>query len=796
MLTQEQDLAVTTDERRAVVCAGAGSGKTLLIVERCKELVGRGVTPESIVVLTFSRAAAEEIRERLGIYGRRMHVGTFHSVILSVMAKLGERPNVLDEGEAAALIDECAVATGAAISKATGIKYQKGKGNPTSWRKEMEARKPSQFLDVYLSKLAMRGDIDYVGIIRRGISLAQSGGFNCQYVIVDEAQDNDPLQWQFVKLLAESADTLIVGDVNQCQPAGTMVRVVSDHYYSRHKQPSGQKDCQHQDVPIEQVKVGDMVVTYSVAQRHFYRTGKVVERVASRPYKGELVVIETREKASRYTPDHLCVVKMKDAFFGKHFVYLMRKGNQFRIGKAIGVENGDRKSRFGFMARTTAEGADAIWLLSSHATDSEARMQESILSLTYGIPQLMWKNNSYKYGASQAYLDEFWDKYRVDNLRAAELLSCHGRSINHPLWTRGKHTIIARRLTLLHACNLMDGMNVLCADHGYTHQKERKWLPISVRREQYDGVVHSLQVADTETYMGDGIVTHNCIHAWRGASPEEFEGLGWHTYLLTETFRCPQAVVDVANKIRHITLTLRTNKLGGNVVTSGDTLSLIRHAANTFQPEDMAVLCRYNDQADKWADELEALGLPILRRKPTERGPIFWLLRYLSNPSSYTARVKCAKVLQPYLSLTNDGVVQSICSSRQTSHVQQLTEAFLMGVGVSYGPAEILRSMNIPAALMPEALGYSKKYTGETLDFWRQEELSDAPLPSVANSGITVGTIHGSKGLEWQCVFMPELSGRCTVEECRLFYVGTTRSMDTLVFPDGSNFQAYLNETN
>lgn len=502
MLTQEQDLAVTTDERRAVVCAGAGSGKTLLIVERCKELVGRGVTPESIVVLTFSRAAAEEIRERLGIYGRRMHVGTFHSVILSVMAKLRERPNVLDEEEAAALIDECAVATGAAISKATGIKYQKGKGNPTSWRKEMEARKPSQFLDVYLSKLAMRGDIDYVGIIRRGISLAQSGGFNCQYVIVDEAQDNDPLQWQFVRLLAESSHTLIVGDVNQC------------------------------------------------------------------------------------------------------------------------------------------------------------------------------------------------------------------------------------------------------------------------------------------------------IHQWRGASPEEFEGLGWHTYLLTETFRCPQAVVDVANKIRHITLTLRTNKPGGNVVTSGDTLSLIRHAANAFQPEDMAVLCRYNDQADKWAEELEALGLPVLRRKPTERGPIFWLLRYLSNPSSYTARVKCAKVLQPYLSLTNDGVVQSICSSRQTSHVQQLTEAFLMGVGVSYGPAEILRSMNIPAALMPEAIGYSKKYTGETLDFWRQEELSDAPLPSVANSGITVGTIHGSKGLEWQCVFMPELSGRCTVEECRLFYVGTTRSKDTLVFPDGSNFQAYLNETN
>ena len=88
-----QQEAITFGEGPALVLAGPGSGKTLTITRRVDELIrGRGADPRQILVITFTRAAALEMRERyFALAKERLPVafGTFHSVFLKILRTSG-----------------------------------------------------------------------------------------------------------------------------------------------------------------------------------------------------------------------------------------------------------------------------------------------------------------------------------------------------------------------------------------------------------------------------------------------------------------------------------------------------------------------------------------------------------------------------------------------------------------------------------------------------------------------------------------------------------------------------------
>src|SRR5262245_7859336 len=82
-LNTEQERAATYGDGPLLVIAGAGSGKTRTLVHRVAHLVSRGVAPERILLLTFTRRAAQEMlsrAERLGgASTARVQGGTFHA---------------------------------------------------------------------------------------------------------------------------------------------------------------------------------------------------------------------------------------------------------------------------------------------------------------------------------------------------------------------------------------------------------------------------------------------------------------------------------------------------------------------------------------------------------------------------------------------------------------------------------------------------------------------------------------------------------------------------------------------
>lgn len=93
-LDEEQAKAVYSEDKNILVIAAAGSGKTRVLTERIRHLVlDKGVNPESIVAITFTNMAADEMKERLNDIPNinRAFIGTIHSYANSILSATGKR---------------------------------------------------------------------------------------------------------------------------------------------------------------------------------------------------------------------------------------------------------------------------------------------------------------------------------------------------------------------------------------------------------------------------------------------------------------------------------------------------------------------------------------------------------------------------------------------------------------------------------------------------------------------------------------------------------------------------------
>ena len=114
-LNEPQYEAVTTTQGPVLVIAGAGSGKTRTLVYRVAHLIEKGVSPESILLLTFTRKASQEMLWRAGRLLNdtcsRVVGGTFHGVANMLLRRYGSEIgfsstfSIIDRGDAEGIVN-------------------------------------------------------------------------------------------------------------------------------------------------------------------------------------------------------------------------------------------------------------------------------------------------------------------------------------------------------------------------------------------------------------------------------------------------------------------------------------------------------------------------------------------------------------------------------------------------------------------------------------------------------------------------------------------------------------------
>ncbi len=222
-LSAEQESVVSFDGGPCMVIAGPGAGKTFLIVEKVKRLMEGGIEPTKIAVLTFSNKAAEELKERLGDASacRVLQVSTFHSLGLKII-KANPESFGLREGFII-LNDEERLLLAENLST--------GKNSPGSILRKISACKQGIETDIdpriveeYVDLLSSRNFIDvddlvYLPCRRAEVDdeLREKIGRMYSYVLIDEIQDINSMQYRFIRLLAPAPDAniFIIGDPDQ-----------------------------------------------------------------------------------------------------------------------------------------------------------------------------------------------------------------------------------------------------------------------------------------------------------------------------------------------------------------------------------------------------------------------------------------------------------------------------------------------------------------------------------------------------------------------------------------------------
>lgn len=578
-LNPEQRVAATHKDGPLEIVAGPGTGKTHTIVARAVNLIDQGVKPHQICIVTFTNKAAAELKDRVAKYvgakGQKMVASTFHGlglrILYSILSKQGKTKNrmpiVLDEGEAPRLLKNHIIenrpdllpnndatkidfprivetynrAREAGFSSRINVIGRLGFRNVNNQKFrelicEYEKIKDTYFAFDFTDLLYCIVNSPYRNQMR----------FRFTHVMVDEAHDMNRIQLEMARMLA-GKNLCIISDEDQCQPGDT--EVLTFNGYKRMDQLDPESDRIVSFISKEN-RVGG------------FRNGFKFD-VASRVYTGWKFEISCDGKKTICTSNHKWLVRWNEEAKNKNIVYLMKKGDNYRIGWCQLIRS-DGSFHLGTRARI--EQADAAWVLRVCSSKQEASKWESILSTKYSIPAIMLVPNGKTY-YNEEVIDEIFDRVKYEMCIGVEHLFNDLRlNKEYPLWSKGtafgKQDGVQR--FKVQAANLIPGIMDIPI---HTEGQKSYWKTIQEVRSKHteDEIVYSLDVKvgadhdpNSKTYIcNGGLITCNSIYEWRGANPKNIEIFRKlyptnQRVILNRNYRSTQQIIDTTtNLIRH-----------------------------------------------------------------------------------------------------------------------------------------------------------------------------------------------------------------------------------------------------
>lgn len=241
-LNSKQQEAVTYLDGPLLILAGAGSGKTRVIIYRIAYLLQKGISPENILAVTFTNKAANEMKKRIlnineflsnhkrtntsGIW-----ISTFHSTCMRILRQQHYPNNnftIYDEQDKLSLIKECLREVNidlkpkqviSFISRAKERLIKPDDYQPINFWEE----KMTQLYKLYEERMKKNNGLDFDDLIMKTILLFQSNSQvlefyqnKFQHLLIDEYQDTNHSQYLLTMLLAQKHQNIcVVGDDDQ-----------------------------------------------------------------------------------------------------------------------------------------------------------------------------------------------------------------------------------------------------------------------------------------------------------------------------------------------------------------------------------------------------------------------------------------------------------------------------------------------------------------------------------------------------------------------------------------------------
>jgi DNA helicase-2/ATP-dependent DNA helicase PcrA len=589
-LNEEQTLAVQHPiGEPACLIAGAGSGKTRVLTERVRWLIGQGIPPRRICAVTFTNKAAGEMISRLGISASTPReqvprISTIHSLALSAIRRnpqgfgLQARVSPLDESDAASMVkkiidrkeseeNQWAMMEMISYHRARGLCFAsdyteeihqlalKMHGGYHAmdeeridiWRAYEEEKKANSVVDFddMLHLVVHRGKTDPVWRDKLERTF--------EFILMDEAQDTNPVQWELINMLLhpDNMNMYVVGDMSQCQPPGSMVKVkVADQ--KPHGLGKAWSPSQWAEKDIADLTGDELVESWTQKDQRTYKVGRKI-KVASRLYAGSLVILKAGGRITKVTPNHWCWVRFNKQTQGKHLVYLMwRPDYGFRIGRC---QFKLKQGGFALTSRLNIEKAERAWILKICETRVESEAWEEIYSIRYGVPESVF--------TAEGCLNKTQDLIELVFREVGTTEGGHRCLIDHGLIF--EQPIIQRGQGTFHGYNVnyrgyfkTAAANILPDCMDIPIEGDNKSLPITgVEQKYYTGPVYSLDVEKDHTYVVDNLVIGNSIYGFNGAVPEllkqyseNWRGVVPHLYRIARNHRSVPEIVHLANAVQ------------------------------------------------------------------------------------------------------------------------------------------------------------------------------------------------------------------------------------------------------
>ena len=245
-LNSSQQAAVTSTEGASLIVAGAGSGKTRVLTYRIAYLLQQGVPASRIMALTFTNKAAREMKERIqklvGEEARYLMMGTFHSTCTRLIRPYADllgytrdfsiydttdSKSVLkaickEQGLDEKIYKPAAVLSRISMAKNSGVGPREYGMNQQILREDREMRMydMASVYSLYEARLRAANAMDFDDLLINMLRLMDSSPEvrqkyqqQFQYILVDEYQDTNYIQFLLVKKLAEPQNNIcVVGD--------------------------------------------------------------------------------------------------------------------------------------------------------------------------------------------------------------------------------------------------------------------------------------------------------------------------------------------------------------------------------------------------------------------------------------------------------------------------------------------------------------------------------------------------------------------------------------------------------